>query len=168
MTKTQQQAQVKATIQQMLATNDRAVERALIAVYRRQTADEQAANATCHNNARGFTGIDASFLSRAAQGCLRYGHLTPKQLPYVRSKIQKYWQQLAEVAADNGRPVVIAVEQPKTTDERVAQVTEQEDAPADDRQQNAGIQQAEALEEERRMQYKMNIGSPLDPMGGNY
>jgi hypothetical protein len=168
MAKTQQQALAKATIQSLLATNDRAVERALIRIYERQTADEQAANTTCHNNARGFTGLDAEFLSRAAQGCKRYGHLTERQMPYVRAKMMKYWSQFAEVAAANGRPVVMAVQPTKTTDERVAEVTEQEDADADDRKQNTEIQQADALEEERRMNYKFGISSPLDPMGGNY
>jgi hypothetical protein len=98
--------QKKAAIQKLLATNDRAVDRALIRIYERQTQDEKSAETTNHSNGRGFTGADAPFLTRLAKSCLRYNGLTEKQRYYVRRKIAKYWRQLVEVAEANGRPVV--------------------------------------------------------------
>jgi CRISPR/Cas system-associated endonuclease Cas3-HD len=172
MTKTEQQAAIKDTIQELLATSDRAVERGLLRIYERQTADEQASDTTHHHNARGFTGLDADFLSRAAKGCLRYGHLTDRQMPYVRSKMMKYWAQLAEVAAANGKPILAAddaaAEVRKAEDARVAQVTTHEDDVADERRWDAEIQQAEAAEEQRRMDYKFGITSPQAPLGNSY
>ncbi len=172
MTKTEQQAAIKATIQELLATSDRAVERALIRIYERQTADEQQAESTNHNNARGFTGVDAGFLTRVAKGCIRYGHLTERQMPYVRAKMMKYWAQLAEVAAANGKPILAAdttaADQRKAEDARVAQVTAHEDDVTDERRWDAEIQQAEAAEEQRRMDYKFGITSPQAPFGNSY
>lgn len=166
MTKTEQQAAIKATIQELLATSDRAVERALIRIYERQTADEQSSEGTHHNNAKGFTGLDAPFLTRAAKGCLKYGHLTERQMPYVRTKMLKYWAQLAEVAATNGRPVLAAdtsaeQEQRKAEDQRIAQVTESEDDRKVDRTIHADESEAEA-------QYKLARSSPLGQIGNTY
>lgn len=39
----------------LLATNDRAVERALVCLYNRQTIDEQLSEDTKHRNGRGFS-----------------------------------------------------------------------------------------------------------------
>jgi len=73
---------------------------ALVALYHRQTADEQAAGDTRHNNGVGFTGHDAPVLTSIAQWYMDKGFVTPKQGELIRKKIKKYAGQLARIAAD--------------------------------------------------------------------
>lgn len=89
----------KAKILHLLDTNDRAVDRALIQIYRRQTASEQAAHTTTQQNGRGFNHADAKTLTRYAKLALTYGDLTPRKREIVRERIKKYWAQLLEIAA---------------------------------------------------------------------
>lgn len=92
----------KEHIQYLLATSNKAVERALLQIYNRQTAYEQRAQeAQVHNNA-GFTAFDAEFLTSVAKGYLQYGRLTERQMPIVRKKMMKYWKQLLDIAAESG------------------------------------------------------------------
>jgi hypothetical protein len=46
-------------IEDMLTKSDRAVERAILCIYRRQTTQEQAAHATLMHNNRGFASSHA-------------------------------------------------------------------------------------------------------------
>lgn len=107
-------AYTQAQIQDLIEADDRAVARALIAIYRRQTADEQAVGQTSEHNSRGFGSFDAEFLTNVAKRVVRRsvespddaelrarGWLTPAELPAVRAKIRKYWKQLIEVAEAN-------------------------------------------------------------------
>lgn len=89
----------KEQIVALLETNDKAVARALIRIYERQTAAEQATQNVRENNNRGFNKADAPALTSIAQRLLRFGSLTPKQVQYVRRRITKYWRQLLEIAA---------------------------------------------------------------------
>jgi hypothetical protein len=88
----------KDSIQSLLATSDRAVERALVQIYHRQTLDEKKAGDTSEHNGVGFTGIDGEFLSDVAAKCIKYNGLTAGQLKAVRPKMMKYWKQLMEIA----------------------------------------------------------------------
>lgn len=88
----------KATIINILDTNDRAVSRALVVIYERQTADEQASAQTSHRNGMGFNGTDAAFGTSLAQKVLRGWTLSEKQLAAGRRMVKKYWKQLAEAA----------------------------------------------------------------------
>jgi len=49
----------KSDIVELLMTNDRAVGRALVVLYGRQTSTEKEAQCTILNNGVGFTGADA-------------------------------------------------------------------------------------------------------------
>ena len=49
----------KSEIVELLLRNDRAVARALVVLYNRQTVDEQQSEETRHLNGIGFTGADA-------------------------------------------------------------------------------------------------------------
>lgn len=89
----------KAKIVALLEANPRAVDRALIRIYERQTADEQRAESTNHNNAIGFSSADARILTSMAKSALHWGGLTDKQRDVVRRRIKKYWRQLLEIAA---------------------------------------------------------------------
>lgn len=96
----------KEDIKGLLLRNDKAVWKGLLAIYQRQTADEQLQNETCHNNGIGFNGVDAGILSSFAQQVNTYDPLvskykTPlskKQIDLARKKMIKYSGQLAEIA----------------------------------------------------------------------
>lgn len=95
----------------LLDTYNVFVERSLEVLFARQTADEQLTNSTSHNNSRGFTGIDAEFLSSLAKrviaqktaGVPAGRRLTPNMLIACRKRnarqthmLGKYWKQIQE------------------------------------------------------------------------
>lgn len=84
----------------LLRTNDRAVERALVVLFQRQTADEQAAHDTRHTNGVGFNATDAKFGSNLAQKVLKGWKLTPAQISSARRMIIKYGGQLVAAAEE--------------------------------------------------------------------
>ena len=85
-------------IKGLLETNDTAVARAIVAVYNKQTASEQAVGETSESNGVGFNGVDANFLSSLAQFYQAKGFLSKGQLKYGRKKIMKYSKQLTLIA----------------------------------------------------------------------
>lgn len=89
----------KDAIQHLLRTNDKAVGRALLQIYARQTQAEQRCKDTQEDNGVGFTGVDGQFLSDVAERYKKYPMLTPKQMAIVRPKMLKYWKQLLAIAA---------------------------------------------------------------------
>jgi hypothetical protein len=105
----------KAKIHALLDSNDRALVQALYRIHARQTTEERSALRTIEHNQRGFTGIDAEFLSGIAERLPKYGdRLTPRQLPHVRKKMRKYWRQLLEEIAAKGGSVNFKVSRKKT------------------------------------------------------
>jgi hypothetical protein len=95
----------KEKIVELLSSNDRAVERALMLLYQRQTADEQTVESTRHLNNRGFRPAHARM--GTSMGRLAYlGYkLSEKQINYWRKtdragnmRIGIYWRQLIEEA----------------------------------------------------------------------
>lgn len=117
-TKKQQDAENKERMVKALTTHkdaDKFVERALLALYERQTQDEQQSGYTEHHNGIGFTGTDAEFLTSLAQGVIKSRdvykkpegqRLTVNQRAICRNKLQKYWRQLVEVAEQKAKAVV--------------------------------------------------------------
>jgi hypothetical protein len=101
----------KESIQQLLDTNERAVYKALLAIYSRQTAAEQAGHHTREVNGVGFSRFDAPFLTDMVRGYMRYGSLTPRQLAPTRNKMKRYWRQLLEIA--NSRTPSLYLPQPE-------------------------------------------------------
>jgi hypothetical protein len=85
-------------IKEHLQVNKKWVERAVVAIYNKQTADEQASEATTKHNGVGFGKFDAKFLSSVAKSCIKFGGLTPRQLVHARKQILKYSGQLARIA----------------------------------------------------------------------
>jgi hypothetical protein len=82
-----------------------AVERAVLVLYQRQTADEQVTSSTSHENGIGFNGTDAFILSSFAEQIQdstypKGRRLSPKQMGVARRKVQKYTRQLIEVATN--------------------------------------------------------------------
>jgi hypothetical protein len=88
----------KAEIIGLVESNDRAVERAVLALYARQTDDEQTGGYTGHLNARGFNKADASYGSYCARWVKKGNHLTGKHLGRCRALVKKYHRQLVEEA----------------------------------------------------------------------
>ena len=87
------------SIRHLLASNDRAVERAILAIYQRQTSDEQAIAHTRHLNHRGFTAGDAHWGTRYAQWLESSGrHLAGQHLDRARLMSFRYVRQLLDVA----------------------------------------------------------------------
>lgn len=92
----------KKRIQDLIATNDKAVERAVIRIWENQTADEQSQMTTNRDNGIGFTGADAEFLTKMAQWLFRSARPEGKRFTYgqmkvVRPLMSKYWRQLRDV-----------------------------------------------------------------------
>jgi hypothetical protein len=114
------------TIRDLLNRSNAAVERALIVLYARQTADEQATETARYQNGRGFSAVDAEILSSfACQVQAKVGQtssylgrerklgecLSPKQMDIARRKVVRYVKQLAEAAeekAGTAKPVRVA------------------------------------------------------------
>lgn len=91
---------------ELLATNDKAIARALIVLHNRQTSDEQAQEVTNHHNGRGFRPCHSRMGSSMAKFYLRYNYLSSKQVAYWRirnskgqMKIAIYHAQILEEAA---------------------------------------------------------------------
>lgn len=89
------------SIKDLLSKNDRAVERAILAIYGRQTLDEQAMGDTRHYNGIGFSGAHANLGSYLARWLLKGNHLTGKHLDKARHMSMHYSRQLAEIANRN-------------------------------------------------------------------
>ena len=86
-------------VKQMLASNKVWATKALVRIYQEnQTADEQMAKTTSHDNGRGFSGIDAAFASSLAEQYLKRGGLSDKQMGFVFKIIPKYAKQVVAMS----------------------------------------------------------------------
>jgi hypothetical protein len=94
-------------------TRPQAAVAALLALYERQTSDEQSSETTSHENGVGFNGTDAHILTSFAKQALRNqearrnvggypNDLSEKQLALLRKKLAKYGRQLLEEAEARG------------------------------------------------------------------
>lgn len=93
------------TIKTLLATNDRAIGRALIVLRNRQTADEQSSEHTKYRNGRGFRPCHARMGTSMANFYEKFHTLSQKQVAYWRkpmadgnTRIEIYARQLLEEA----------------------------------------------------------------------
>lgn len=94
-----------------LAANPSWLLRGLIAIYNRQTADEQSAEQTTEHNTIGFNGLDAKLLTSFAKQVIDWNAtpaqsrrfaapLSPKQLDWTQRKMLKYSGQLARIVRE--------------------------------------------------------------------
>ena len=88
----------KEEIKDLLVRNDKAVCKAVVAIWNKQTEDEKIVDATREHNGIGFNGADATFMSSLAKQFVDRGFLTPRQITYARKKIMKYSGQLEKIA----------------------------------------------------------------------
>jgi hypothetical protein len=89
-------------VRERIATSPLSCEKAILALYAKQTADEQVTQTTNHNNNKGFTGADAFILSAFAQWIVKCNKpagskLSEKQLMIARKKLPKYAGQLLKI-----------------------------------------------------------------------
>jgi hypothetical protein len=86
----------------MLNTNDRAVERGVVAIWQRQTADEQSTDTTRHSNGIGFSGWSAHSGSYYAKWVESGRRLTGKHLDKARKIALHHAGQLTRIANGEG------------------------------------------------------------------
>ena len=86
----------KQSIKELLLTNNKAIERAILVIFSNQTLSEQNSNQTVSANGIGFNSFDAPILSSFATQLQEGRHLSVKQLNIARKKIVKYSNQLLE------------------------------------------------------------------------
>ena len=85
---------VTTYVKNQLSTNPAWAQRAIVKLWQRQTADEQAAQNTGHDNGVGFNGTDAFILSSFAEQINKGRTLSPKQLAIAFKKLPKYSRQI--------------------------------------------------------------------------
>lgn len=88
----------KEEIREKLKTNDQWVIRGLLAIYDRQTEEEQSSHATNQWNGVGFNAYDAEFMTGSVEFYKNRGFLSKKHLNAVRKALIKYSGQLARIA----------------------------------------------------------------------
>lgn len=88
----------KQQIAFLLATSDKAVERAMLAIYARQTQDEQSSQTTKHSNGQGFNAFDALNGTYYAKWVLSGRKLSGSHLAKARKMALRYTQQLALIS----------------------------------------------------------------------
>jgi hypothetical protein len=86
------------SIKTLLLSNDRAVERAIIVLFNRQTHTEQQAGHTSESNGRGFNAFDAESGTYYAKWIQGGRSLSGKHLERARKMSFRYVRQLAEEA----------------------------------------------------------------------
>lgn len=88
----------REVILEMIQTNDYMLCRGIIAIWNKQTKDEQRIQDTRHYNGVGFNGVDAKFLSSIASQLERGKKLSSKQIYCSRKRMLKYAGQLTRIA----------------------------------------------------------------------
>lgn len=92
--------EVLKTLQQKLATDSRWAQRALLAIFRNQTTDEQVQGEVQHHNAKGFRCMDSYILTSFAVQLQHRGSLSQKQMVIVHQKMPIYARQLMKFYGD--------------------------------------------------------------------
>lgn len=90
----------KDKIRLLLQSDNRAVERAIVAIYHRQTFDEQATKETKHHNNMGFSSAHSRLGTYYAEWVLKGNHLTGNHLEKARKIALRYTDQLLKVAKE--------------------------------------------------------------------
>jgi len=87
-------------LQSKLSTDIRWAQRALIAIFRNQTADEQNESVVRYHNQMGFRCMDSIILTSFANQLQTRGSLSPKQMSIVFRLMPKYARQLMKFYGD--------------------------------------------------------------------
>ena len=92
----------KEFIKEKLRSDNRWLCRGILAIYNKQTYEEQNAEATLKDNGVGFNGVDAYILSSFAKQLKQGKALSSKQLVIASKKMPKYAGQLLQIAKEKG------------------------------------------------------------------
>lgn len=84
----------------LLVNSNEAVKRAVVAIYRRQTEDEQSSKETRYKNNRGFSAAHARIGSKLACQIISGKDLSTDELFAARVMMLKYVDQLGSVARE--------------------------------------------------------------------
>ena len=87
-------------LQSKLSTDIRWAQRALLAIFRNQTADEQNESVVRYHNQMGFRCMDSVILTSFANQLQTRGSLSPKQMSIVFRLMPKYARQLMKFYGD--------------------------------------------------------------------
>lgn len=79
-------------------TDNRWLERGVLAIWKFQTQTEKFNTATQFNNGVGFNGADGHFLTSLGNILNKGYHLSPKQIIVARKRMKKYVGQLTRIA----------------------------------------------------------------------
>jgi hypothetical protein len=90
----------RSTVLALLASSDLAVERGIVALYRRQTVGEQHTSSTTDSNGRGFNYHHAERGSYWARWVISGRRLTGTHLAGARQMCRYYVRQLVEMAQE--------------------------------------------------------------------
>lgn len=88
----------KEEVLDKLLKDDKWLERGILAIFNKQTFEEQRADSTLENNGVGFNGADAHIMSYMANYLKQGNHLSGRFLIQARHKMAKYSGQLAKIA----------------------------------------------------------------------
>ncbi len=91
-------AEAKRIVRDKLATDNEWLVRGMMAIYARQTADEQRAEDTKYLNGVGFNSADSTILTSFAKQWTARRWLSDKQMGIAKRKMAKYAGQLARIA----------------------------------------------------------------------
>lgn len=116
-------AQIEALLMEDGIRGMHAIGRALVALYKRQTSDEQVAKDAKYRNNRGFTHSDAKRGCGMAEFYMLKGYLTPKQVAYWRKAGKKSGPKICKYA---GQLLIVAQEKAAQAMARAAKLAEQE------------------------------------------
>jgi hypothetical protein len=97
-----QKTWTRTEIETLVNTNDRAVERAMVAIWERQTRDEQATEMTRHHNGIGFSGWTAKSGTYFARWVQSGRTLSGKHLDKARKIALHHAGQLTRIANGEG------------------------------------------------------------------
>lgn len=89
----------REAIQQLLATNDAAVCRAILQLWNRQMPSEQSAHCAKFHNDQGFNAADAPVLSPLARRLAEGRPISPAEVMLARPRLMKYTRQLLDAIA---------------------------------------------------------------------
>lgn len=88
-------------VREWLLVDNGMVERAVLALFDRQTSDERETEDTVYKNHKGFSAADARRLSKAAKWLIGGNHIDGWHLAEARKRVLKYARQLCIVISEN-------------------------------------------------------------------
>lgn len=93
----------KEFIKEKLLSDNKWLMRGIVAIFEKQTWDEQQTEQTQEHNGVGFNGIDAELMSSFAKQIQRGRVLSAKQLALAHKKMPKYSGQLLNIAKEKSK-----------------------------------------------------------------